>query len=100
MPEQIQLPAADRGAGKVAPIRFPKTRANHDAEQWRQQVESRDALIRSAAHDAYYRGERDGYTQGWHFGMICGVCLGSVAVAVLWLSWAPLQRVLAAWGLA
>jgi len=96
--EEIHLPGADRGAGKVPPIQFPRTRVNRDFDAWKRQIETRDVLIQSAAHDAHERGYRSGYLDGAHWGAIVGIVLGSVAVALLWLSWAPLQRALAAWG--
>ena len=97
MPE-MHLPGADRGAGKVAPIPFPRTRVNRDFDAWKRQIETRDALIQSASHDAYDRGYRGGYIDGAHWGAIVGGVVGATLVAVLWLSWGPLQRALAAWG--
>lgn len=77
-----------------------RTRANADNERWQKQVEQRDMLVRAAARDAFDQGERSGYSLGWYWGLVCGMCAGAVAVALLWLAWAPLQGLLAAWGLA
>jgi hypothetical protein len=102
----IRLPGADRGSGKVPPIEFPDpsvipmpaTRVNHKLEEWRKQIESRDALIMAASKDGYDHGYRAGYMDGAGWGGIVGAVAGAVAVALVWLSWAPVQRVLAAWG--
>lgn len=103
---EIRLPGADRAAGKVPPIEFPKeaadampaTRVNHKMEAWRKQIESRDALIVAASHDGYDHGYRVGYMEGARWGGIVGAVAGALAVALIWLSWAPVQRALAAWG--
>ena len=90
------------------PIPFPsrahvdelcRTRANTDNERWRRQIEQRDTLIRAAAHDAYGRGERTGYTQGWHWGIVCGLCAGSIVTTLVWVGYGYLPALLAAWGL-
>lgn len=92
--------------GQPRPIAFPsrerveqlcRTRANEDNARWQQQVERRDALVQAAAHEAYGRGERAGYTLGWHWGCACGIVVGGVAIGLVWLGWAPLQRMLAGW---
>lgn len=90
--------------GAPRPIAFPsrpaveelcRTRANNDNARWQAQVERRDALVLAAAHEGYANGERAGYTQGWHWGMVCGICTGGLAVGALWVLWAPLQALLA-----
>lgn len=95
--------------GAPRPIAFPargqveqlcRTRANEDNARWQQQVERRDALVSAAAAEGRRQGELDGYTAGWHWGLVCGVCAGALAVAALWITWAPLRDLLAAWGLA
>lgn len=75
-------------------------RANADNARWQAQVERRETLIRAAALEGYDRGERDGYTAGWHWGCVCGVVAGGAAVGLLWLGWGAVQGWLAAWGLA
>ena len=95
--------------GHPHPIPFPdrarveqlcRTRANADNERWQQQVERRDMLVRAAATQAYDHGERIGYTAGWHWGFGCGIVAGGIAIGLVWLGWAPLQRLLATVGLA
>lgn len=92
----------------LPPIAFPRRdvvdaesrfRANTDNERWRRQIEQRDTLIRAAAHDAYGRGERTGYTQGWHWGIVCGLCAGSIVTTLVWVGYGYLPKLLAAWGL-
>jgi flagellar biosynthesis/type III secretory pathway protein FliH len=101
--------APPRKNGAPRPVAFPsrpateelcRTRANTDNERWRAQVEQRDTLIQAAAREGYAQGERAGYTQGWHWGLACGICAGGSAVGALWIVWAPLQRLLASVGLA
>lgn len=91
--------------GHLRPIAFPdraavegasRHRANLDNERWQQQVERRDALIQAAAHEGYARGERAGYTQGWHWGCVQGLIAGGTAVAALWAAWPHLQAFWAA----
>lgn len=77
-----------------------RTRANTDNDRWQTQVAQRDTLLIAAAKLGREQGEREGYTQGWHWGMACGTCLGGIAVGVLWLIWAPAHSLLASWGLA
>ena len=74
-----------------------RTRANADNERWQQQVERRDALILAAAAAGRQEGERAGYTQGWHWGAVCGIIAGGTAVGVLWAGWARLQGLFAGW---
>lgn len=101
--------AAPRINPKPRPIAYPsrphieelcRTRANTDNARWQAQVERRDMLIRSATTEGYDAGERAGYTSGWHWGCVCGIAAGGGAVGILWAAWEPLQRALAAWGLA
>lgn len=102
-------------AGRATPARAPRpisfpsrpnveeicrTRANADNKRWQAQVERRDLLISAATQDGYDRGERIGYQLGWHWGCVCGIAAGGGAVGILWAAWEPLQRALAAWGLA
>lgn len=95
--------------GKPRPIPYPsrahveelsRFRANADNERWRLQVERRETLIRAAALDGYDRGERAGYTQGWHWGCACGIAVGGTAIGLLWAAWGPLQGLLATLGVA
>jgi hypothetical protein len=92
--------------GQPQPIAFPqreqveqlcRTRANADNDRWQQQVQRRDALILAAAAAGRQEGERAGYTQGWHWGAVCGVIAGGTAVGALWVLWAPLQAFVAGW---
>lgn len=86
------------------PIPFPsrahveelsRTRANGDNKRWQEQVERRDMLVGAAWQEGHDRGERDGYTQGWHWGCVCGIFAGGTAIGLLWIGWGPLQRLLA-----
>ena len=97
---------ARRANGAPRPMAFPsrpaveelcRTRANTDNMRWQQMVANRDALITAAAAEARRQGERAGYTQGWHWGLACGICAGGLAVGVLWITWAPMQALLAGW---
>lgn len=97
MPNPQPIPFPSRPAAEQR-LRTP--RANLDNERWQRQVEQRQAIISAAAQDGYARGERKGYTQGWHWGVVCGTAAGGMAVGVLWAAWDPVQRLLAAWGLA
>ena len=90
--------------GAPRPIAFPsrpavealcRTRANADNARWQQQVQRRDALVQAAAHEGYAQGERAGYTQGWRWGCVCGICAGGMVVGLVWLGWAHLQALLA-----
>lgn len=94
--------AAINGAKRAIP--FPdraqvdalcRTRANSDNSRWQAQVEQRDSLLQAAAHEGYRLGERAGYTQGWRWGLVCGIVAGGLAVSLLWLGWAPVQAWLA-----
>ena len=86
--------------GHLRPIAFPdrvavegasRHRANRDNERWQQYVERRDALVQAASKDAFDRGERAGYTQGWHWGCLHGLIAGGTAVGALWAAWPRLQ---------
>lgn len=90
--------------GTPRPIHFPsrpaveelcKTRANADNARWQAQVERRDALVMAAAAAGRQEGMRAGYTQGWRWGLVCGIVAGGLAVSLLWLGWAPVQAWLA-----
>ena len=103
------LPSTTRARPRPAPIPYPsrphveelcRTRANGDNARWERQVEQRSMLMRIAHDEGYNAGERVGYLQGWHWGCACGVIAGGAAIGLLWLAWAPMQRVLGAWGLA
>lgn len=59
-----------------------------------------EQLLRAAHDDGCAIGERWGYHQGVHWGFVCGVCAGALSVGALWVLWAPLQGMLAQWGLA
>lgn len=96
-------------AARPAPIPFPsranveelcRTRANADNTRWQRQAEQREMLIRAATHDAYHRGVRNGYTQGWHWGCTCGAIAGAAAMALLWIGRGPLQGWLTMLGVA
>ena len=87
-----------------APIRFPskanveeicRTRANADNERWLRQAEQRGTLIAAAHADGYDQGERAGYTAGWHYGLVTGICVGGVAIALLWFGLDAMQGWLA-----
>lgn len=98
---------ADPVNGKPSTAAYParrpadelcRTRANDDNARRQAQVERRDALVTAAAKLGREHGERLGYTQGWHWGMACGICLGGLAVGTLWLIWAPVHALLATCG--
>lgn len=101
-----QTPQVKPVNGQPRPIAYPtrsgvdvlcKQRANVDNDRWQQQVE---ALVKAAAAEGRRQGERAGYTQGWHWGLVCGICTGGIAVGALWIGWPQLQAALAWAGVA
>lgn len=95
------LAPADKPPPK--PIPFPsraataersRIRAGIDNTAWQRQAERIDTLVKAAAHDAHARGERQGYLQGWRWGVVCGACAGGLVVACTWVLWA---QALAPW---
>lgn len=99
----------DAGARHPVPIAFPdlqavaarsRQRADEDNRAWQLQRERMDTLIRAAADTGYTNGERVGYLAGWHWGFACGGCAVLIGTALVWLGWARLGALLAAWGLA
>lgn len=95
--------ALPRANGNVRPIAFPdrgrvdaesRFRANTDNARWQAVVERQEAAIKAAAKDAYDRGVRAGFVEGWHWGVVHGLIAGAVLVGALWAGWPRLQ---AAW---
>ena len=97
------------GQRHAAPIPFDATageercRARHSARldnDAHEALRLRTELMLRAAHDdGHSLGERWGYTQGFHWGMVCGVVAGAIGVGVLWILWPTLQAALSHWGM-
>jgi len=109
VPAELATASAFTRPAKTPPIQFPsrphveelcRTRANGDNTRWNNQVEQRATLIKVAYKEGYDAGERIGFTQSWRWHFACGAIAGAAAVGLLWGAWAPMQRVLGAWGLA